>query len=195
MPTRVCVFAGSSAGARPEYRAAAAELGAALARRRIDVVFGGGQVGLMGVLADAVLENDGHITGVIPEALVSREIAHAGLPDLRIVRSMHERKALMAELSDAFVALPGGWGTLEEFFEVLTWAQLGLHRKPCVLLNVAGYFDGLLSFLEHAVNREFVKRENGALVLVAPSVEALFEQLDAYRPPPPVIKWIDPASA
>ena len=101
----------------------------------------------------------------------------------------------MAELSDAFVALPGGWGTLEEFFEVLTWAQLGLHRKPCVLLNVAGYFDGLLSFLEHAVNREFVKRENGALVLVAPSVEALFEQLDAYRPPPPVIKWIDPASA
>ena len=179
-----CVFAGSSAGARPEYRAAAAELGAALARRRIDVVFGGGQVGLMGVLADAVLENDGHITGVIPEALVSRDIAHAGLPDLRIVRSMHERKALMAELSDAFVALPGGWGTLEEFFEVLTWAQLGLHRKPCVLLNVAGYFDGLLSFLDHAIDERFVRAENGSLVLVASSVEALLGQLERYQPSP-----------
>jgi uncharacterized protein (TIGR00730 family) len=189
------VFAGSSTGARPEYRAAAEELGVALARRRIDVVFGGGQVGLMGVLADAVLAAGGHITGVIPEALVSREIAHLGLADLRIVRSMHERKALMADLADAFVALPGGWGTLEEFFEVLTWAQLGLHRKPCGLLNVAGYFDGLLAFLDDAIEKEFVKRENGALVLVAASVESLFEQLAGFQPPPPVTKWIDPASA
>jgi uncharacterized protein (TIGR00730 family) len=192
--TRVCVFAGSSSGARREFRAAAGELGSALARRRIDVVFGGGQVGLMGVLADAVLAGNGHVTGVIPEALVAREIAHGGLSDLRIVGSMHERKALMADLSDAFVALPGGWGTLEEFFEVLTWAQLGLHRKPCLLLNVAGYFDGLLSFLDHAIDQQFVRPENGALVLVADSIDAVFEQLDRYQPPTAVEKWLDRAS-
>jgi uncharacterized protein (TIGR00730 family) len=160
----------------------------------VDVVFGGGQVGLMGVLADAVLAERGHITGVIPQALVAREVAHGGLSDLRIVASMHERKALMADLADAFVALPGGWGTLEEFFEVLTWAQLGLHRKACVLLNVAGYFDGLLSFLDHAMEQQFVRSDNGPLVLVATSVGALFEQLDQYHAPPPVKKWIDRAS-
>jgi len=181
----ICVFAGSSVGARPEYRAAAEELGRALARRHVKVVFGGGQVGLMGVLADAVLAGHGHVTGVIPEAMVAREIAHTGLSDLRIVSSMHERKAMMAGLADAFVALPGGWGTLEEFFEVLTWAQLGLHRKPCVLLNIAGYFDGLLSFLEHSIDQQFVRRENGALVLVAASVNGMLEQLDRSRPPPP----------
>ena len=181
----ICVFAGSSVGARPEYRAAAEELGGALASRRVKVVFGGGQVGLMGVLADAVLAGHGHVTGVIPEAMVAREIAHRGLSDLRIVSSMHERKAMMADLADAFVALPGGWGTLEEFFEVLTWAQLGLHRKPCVLLNIAGYFDGLLSFLEHSIDQQFVRRENGALVLVAASVNGMLEQLDSSRPPPP----------
>jgi len=181
----ICVFAGSSIGARPEYRAAAEELGRALASRHVKVVFGGGQVGLMGVLADAVLAGHGHVTGVIPEAMVAREIAHTGLSDLRIVSSMHERKAMMADLADAFVALPGGWGTLEEFFEVLTWAQLGLHRKPCVLLNIAGYFDGLLSFLEHSIDQQFVRRENGALVLVAASVNGMLEQLDRSRPPPP----------
>lgn len=191
---RVCVFAGSSSGARREFREAARALGGALARRRIDVVFGGGQVGLMGVLADAVLAAKGHVTGVIPEALVAREIAHGGLSDLRVVPSMHERKALMADLADAFVALPGGWGTLEEFFEVLTWAQLGLHRKPCLLLNVAGYFDGLLSFLDHAIDQQFVRRENGALVLVADSIDAVFDQLDRYRPPTGVEKWLDRAS-
>jgi uncharacterized protein (TIGR00730 family) len=190
----ICVFAGSSIGARPEYRAAAEELGRALAGRHVKVVFGGGQVGLMGVLADAVLAGHGHVTGVIPEAMVAREIAHRGLSDLRIVASMHERKAMMADLADAFVALPGGWGTLEEFFEVLTWAQLGLHQKPCVLLNIAGYFDGLLSFLEHSIEQQFVRRENGALVLVAASVNGLLGELDRYHPPPPGEKWIDRAS-
>jgi uncharacterized protein (TIGR00730 family) len=191
----ICVFAGSSAGARPEYRAVAEELGHALASRRITVVFGGGHVGLMGALADAALAARGQVTGVIPETLVAREVAHTGLSDLRIVSSMHERKALMADLADAFVALPGGWGTLEEFFEVLTWAQLGLHRKPCVLLNVAGYFDGLLAFLEHAVDQRFVKPENGALLLVSTSVEDMLEQLDQYAPPPPMEKWVDRESS
>jgi uncharacterized protein (TIGR00730 family) len=190
----ICVFAGSSVGARPEYRAAAEELGRALARRHVKVVFGGGHVGLMGVLADAVLGGNGHVTGVIPEAMVAREIAHRGLSDLRIVSSMHERKAMMADLADAFVALPGGWGTLEEFFEVLTWAQLGLHQKPCVLLNIAGYFDGLLSFLEHSIDQQFVRRENGALVLVAASVNGLLDELDRYHPPAPAEKWLDRAS-
>jgi uncharacterized protein (TIGR00730 family) len=190
----ICVFAGSSLGARPEYRAAAEELGRALASRHVKVVFGGGQVGLMGVLADAVLAGHGHVTGVIPEAMVAREIAHRGLSDLRIVSSMHERKAMMADLADAFVALPGGWGTLEEFFEVLTWAQLGLHQKPCVLLNIAGYFDGLLSFLEHSIDQQFVRRENGALVLVAASVNGLLDELDRYHPPAPAEKWLDRAS-
>jgi len=191
---RICVFAGSSAGARPEYRAAAEELGRTLAKRQVNVVFGGGHVGLMGALADAVLAGQGHIIGVIPERLVAREIAHTGLSDLRIVSSMHERKAMMADLADAFVALPGGWGTLEEFFEVLTWAQLGLHQKPCGLLNIAGYFDGLLSFLEHSIDQRFVRRENGALVLVATSVDGMLEQLDRYRAPLPAEKWIDRAS-
>ena len=190
----ICVFAGSSVGARPEYRAAAEELGRALAGRQVRVVFGGGQVGLMGVLADAVLAGHGHVTGVIPEAMVAREIAHRGLSDLRIVSSMHERKAMMADFADAFVALPGGWGTLEEFFEVLTWAQLGLHQKPCGLLNIAGYFDGLLSFLDHSIDERFVRPENGALVLVATSVSGMIEQLDRYHAPPSSEKWIDRAS-
>ena len=190
----LCVFAGSSAGARPEYRAAAEELGRALAGRHVTVVFGGGHVGLMGALADAVLACQGHVIGVIPEALVAREIAHTGLSDLRIVSSMHERKATMADLADAFVALPGGWGTLEEFFEVVTWAQLGLHQKPCVLLNIAGYFDGLLSFLEHSIDERFVRRENRALVLVATSVSEMLDQLDRYHPSLPAEKWIDRAS-
>jgi uncharacterized protein (TIGR00730 family) len=190
----LCVFAGSSPGARPEYLAAARELGRALAKRRIGVVYGGGCVGLMGALADAVLAADGDITGVIPESLVAREVAHHGLSTLHVVTSMHERKALMADLSDGFVALPGGWGTLEEFFEVLTWAQLGLHTKPCGLLNVGGYFDGLLAFLDHAVAERFVRAENGALVMVATSVDGLLDQFDHYQAPPPTGKWIDRAS-
>src|SRR6185295_2514744 len=138
---RICVFAGSNNGARAEYLAAAQELGRALAQRHVGLVYGGARLGLMGALADAVLAARGHVTGVIPEALVAKEVAHDGLSDLRVVGSMHERKALMAGLADGFIALPGGWGTLEEFFEVLTWAQLGLHRKPCGLLNAGGFFD------------------------------------------------------
>ena len=148
----------------------------------------------MGALADAALAVGGHVTGVIPQALVAHEVAHGGLTELRIVSSMHERKALMADRADGFVALPGGWGTLEEFFEVLTWAQLGLHQKPCGLLNVGGYFDGLLSFLDHSIDQRFVKPENGQLVLVATSVDDLLEQLDGYHAPAPPTKWIDRAS-
>src|SRR5678815_5650193 len=189
----ICVFAGSSAGARPEYRAAAEELGRTLAKRQVNVVFGGGHVGLMGALADAVLAGHGQITGVIPESLVAREIAHTGLSDLRIVSSMHQRKALMADLADAFIALPGGWGTLEEFFEVLTWAQLGLHRKPCGLLNVGGYFDGLLAFAGHAVAEGFVRPDHRELIVVAGGAAEMLERLGQHRPPP-VEKWLDRAA-
>lgn len=190
---RVCVFAGSSAGANPDYRHTAHELGRALGKRRIGVVYGGACVGLMGVVADAALAAGGEVIGVIPSALVDKEIAHRGLTELRVVSSMHERKAMMADLSNAFVALPGGWGTLEEFFEVLTWGQLGLHCKPCGLLNVRGYFDRLLSFLDHTVEQGFVKREYRSMIAVADSPAALLDMLASYRPPK-VEKWIDRAS-
>ena len=190
---RVCVFAGSCAGANPDYRHTAHELGRALGKRRIGVVYGGACVGLMGVVADAALAAGGEVIGVIPSALVDKEIAHRGLTELRVVSSMHERKAMMADLSNAFVALPGGWGTLEEFFEVLTWGQLGLHRKPCGLLNVRGYFDRLLSFLDHTVEQGFVKREYRSMIAVADSPGALLDMLASYRPPQ-VEKWIDRAS-
>jgi uncharacterized protein (TIGR00730 family) len=147
----------------------------------------------MGALADAVLEARGHVTGVIPKALVAKEVAHTGLSDLRVVASMHERKAVMSDLADGFIALPGGWGTLEEFFEVLTWGQLGLHQKPCGLLNVRGFFDGLLSFVDHSIDERFVRRENRSMVLVASSPDALLDLLERYVPPV-VEKWIDRAS-
>ena len=188
--TRVCVFAGSSSGSRPEYRTAAEELGRELAARGIELVYGGAHVGLMGAVADAVLAGGGRATGVIPNALVEKEVAHRGLTDLRIVTSMHQRKALMADLSDAFVALPGGWGTLDEMFEILTWAQLGLHRKPCGLLNVQGYFDRLLAFLDHTVEQGFVRREYGALLAVSDGPSTLLDALRAQTPPA-VEKWID----
>lgn len=157
------------------------------------MVYGGARVGLMGVAADSALGAGGEVIGVIPASLVAREIAHPGLTELRVVSSMHERKATMADLSDAFIALPGGWGTLEEFFEVLTWAQLGLHRKPCGLLNVRGYFDFMLSFLEHSVAEGFVKRENGSLIAVSDSPNALLDRFVSSNPPV-VDKWIDRAS-
>ena len=163
----LCVFCGSSVGARPEYAAAAAELGTLLARRGIRVVFGAGHVGLMGVVADAALAAGGQAIGVIPQLLVDRELAHRGLTELRIVGSMHERKALMVALSDAFIALPGGLGTLEELVEVVTWAQLGLHRKPCGLLNVDGYHDPLIAFLDRAVEEGFVTAASPAALLGA----------------------------
>lgn len=154
---RVCVFSGSSAGRLEHYRAAATRLGTLLAERGIGLVYGGAAVGLMGAVADAAIAAGGSVTGVIPQALVEREVAHTGLPDLRVVGSMHERKALMAELSDAFIALPGGIGTLEEIFEVWTWTQLGSHAKPCAVLNIEGFYDKLLGFLDHVVDEAFLK--------------------------------------
>jgi uncharacterized protein (TIGR00730 family) len=190
---RICVFAGSSAGSRADYVTAAAELGRVLAARGIGLVYGGARVGLMSAVADAVLAGGGEVIGVIPRALVEKEVAHTGLTDLRVVTSMHQRKALMADLSDGFIALPGGWGTLDEMFEILTWAQLGLHRKPCGLLNVQGYFERLLSFLDHTVEEGFVRREYGSLLSVSDTPAALLDAL-AAQTPPVVEKWIDLAS-
>jgi len=175
---RVCIFCGSSTGVRREYREAAEAIAIQLARRRVDIVFGGGCVGLMGVVADTALAHGGHVIGVIPSAMVAREIAHRGLPDLRIVSSMHERKALMASLSDAFIALPGGFGTFEEFFEVVTWTQLGLHRKPCGLLNVAGYYDPLVALFDRAVSDGFIRAENRGIVVTESDPEALIHRLN-----------------
>jgi uncharacterized protein (TIGR00730 family) len=190
---RICVFAGSSPGARVEYSAAARDLGRALVRRQIDLVYGGARVGLMGSLADAVLAGGGRVTGVIPEGLMTKEIAHDQLSELKVVASMHERKALMSDLADGFIALPGGWGTLEEFFEVLTWAQLGMHRKPCGLLNASGYFDQLLAFIDHSVEERFVRLENRAMILVAATADELLQGFAEYVPPR-VEKWIDRAA-
>ena len=190
---RVCVFTGSSAGARHEYQHAAQALGRTLAARGIGLVYGGARVGLMGIVADACLAAGGDAIGVIPQALVAKEIAHTGLTELRVVSSMHERKALMADLSDAFVALPGGWGTFEELCEVVTWAQLGLHRKPCGVLNVLGYFDGLLAFAAHAVEEGFVRREHRELLMVADDAAALLDRFAAYQPAA-VEKWLDRAA-
>jgi len=162
-----CVFCGSNEGRNPAFASAARELGRAMAERNITLVYGGGNIGLMGILADTVLTAGGRVVGVIPGFLAEREVAHAGLTDMIVVDSMHERKARMAELSDAFIALPGGLGTLEELFEVWTWRQLGLHAKPCGLLNVSGFFDGLTAFLRHAVDERMLKAEHRAI----PSVE------------------------
>ncbi|MBK7124927.1 MAG: TIGR00730 family Rossman fold protein [Dehalococcoidia bacterium] len=165
-------------GNDPRFLDAARELGAALAQRGVELVYGGANVGLMGAMANAVLEGGGHVIGVIPRHLLDFEVAHTGIPDLRIVESMHDRKALMAELSDAFVALPGGFGTLEETFEVLTWRQLGLHQKPVVILNAGGYFDALVAFLEHMVKRRLLSPENHALLSVETSIEEMFAALE-----------------
>ncbi len=185
---RVCVFTGSRLGADPAYAAAAEELARAAGAAGLGLVYGGASVGLMGVLADAALDAGLEVTGVIPQALVDREIAHPRLRDLRVVGSMHERKALMAELSDAFVALPGGAGTLEELFEVYTWSQLGLHAKPCALLNVRGYYDGLAGFLDHAVSEGFLRPEHRETLLVGEEPAALLAALAAWEPSG-VVKW------
>lgn len=187
---RICVFCGSSAGSHPEYRACAEELGVELARRQIGLVYGGGNVGLMGAIADAVLREGGEAIGVIPEHLMIREIGHKQLTKLHIVHSMHERKALMADLSDAFIALPGGFGTFEEFFEVLTWSQLGLHLKPCGIVNVLDYYTPLLAMLDHAVEQRFLKPQNRALVLSRNTPPELLQALAEWRPVH-VEKWLD----
>jgi uncharacterized protein (TIGR00730 family) len=165
------------------YAEAAKDLAHALVTRKIDLVYGGAHVGVMGVLADAVLAAGGHVIGVIPQALVDREVAHTGLSDLRVVASMHERKLLMAELSDGFIALPGGLGTLEELFEILTWAQLGLHRKPCGLLNILGYYRLLIDFLDHAVAEHLLNPASRALLLVEERPERLLDRFGGHRAP------------
>jgi uncharacterized protein (TIGR00730 family) len=189
---RLCVFAGSNLGNRGAYAASARELGRALADRGIGLVYGGARVGLMGALANELLTAGGHVIGIIPEALVAKEVAHEGLTELRIVRSMHERKAMMADLADGFIALPGGWGTVEELFEILTWGQLGLHRKPCGLLNAAGYFDPMLSFVEHSIEEGFVRREYLSMITASDAAGTLIDRLQAYEPPV-VEKWIERA--
>ncbi|QJR15363.1 TIGR00730 family Rossman fold protein [Usitatibacter palustris] len=186
---RLCVFSGSSFGANAAYEEGAKALGRELAKRGIGVVYGGGSVGLMGVMADAALLADGEVIGVIPEVLMGKEVDHKGLAKMHVVKSMHERKALMAELSDGFIALPGGWGTFEELFEVLTWSQLGLHRKPCGILNAGGYYDKLLEFLDHAVSEAFVRRENAQMYVVGVSPGDLIDRMAEWDPPT-VTKWI-----
>ncbi len=187
---RVLVFCGSSPGRRAEYHEGATELGRILAARELEVVYGGASVGLMGAVADGALAAGGAVIGVIPSRLVEHEIAHAGLTKLHVVETMHERKALMAELSDAVIALPGGTGTLDELFEMFTWGQLGLHRKPLGLLDVAGYWQPLLAFLEHAVNERFLRAEHLAELLVEESPEGLIDRLAAHEPPAHD-KWLD----
>jgi uncharacterized protein (TIGR00730 family) len=174
---RVCVFCGSSSGLSERYAEAARATGRAIAQRGFGLVYGGGRIGLMGQLADAALASGGEVVGVIPRPLFERELGHTGVTELRVVRTMHERKAVMADLSDAFVALPGGFGTLDEFCEVLTWAQLGLHAKPCALLNVDGYFDPLLALFRNAVKEGFLARAHGDLVKTAADPHGLLESL------------------
>ncbi len=187
---RVCVFTGSSPGAQGSYRESARALGQLLVERKCELVYGGAKVGLMGEIADSMLESGGHVIGVIPESLVDMEVAHEGLSDLQVVTSMHERKALMADLSEGFIALPGGLGTLEEIFEIVTWAQLGFHAKPCGFLNVAGYYDDLLRFLDHSVEQRFVKPVHRALLHTATDPGELLDAMAAARPET-AGKWMD----
>ncbi|WP_242335865.1 MULTISPECIES: TIGR00730 family Rossman fold protein [Anaeromyxobacter] len=191
---RICVFCGSSPGINGSYVAMAQEVGRALARRGLGLVYGGGSVGLMGAVASAALEAGGEVDGVIPRALLARELGHGGLTRQHVVGSMHERKAKMAELSDAFLALPGGMGTLEELSEILTWAQLGLHAKPCGLLDVAGYYRPLISYFDHAVTEGFLRSEHRRLILVGEEPGALLDAFDRFEPPR-VQRWIDPETA
>jgi len=186
---RICVFCGSNLGTRHGYQSSARELAAALVERNIEAVYGGGNIGLMGVLADEVLARGGRVIGVIPESLLAKEVGHGGLTELRVVGSMHERKALMSDLSDGFIALPGGFGTFEEFCEVVTWCQLGIQSKPCGLLNVDAYYDPLLALFDHAVQEGFLREENRALVLDDINPANLLEKMAQFAPSP-VPKWI-----
>jgi uncharacterized protein (TIGR00730 family) len=186
---RICVFCGSNSGSDPIYAAAARGLGHLLAREGVALVYGGGSVGLMGILADAVLASGGEVIGVIPHALWAREVGHRGLTDLRIVDTMHERKALMADLADAFIALPGGLGTLEEIFEIWTWAQLGLHAKPLGFLDVNGFYAPLMQFLDRAVRELFLRERHRAIAVIDSDPEALLKKFDSWQPSQ-VEKWI-----
>ena len=189
----ICVFCGSSAGNRPEYAEAARRMGEALARRKLKLVYGGGRVGLMGEIARSVLAAGGEVVGVIPESLMRKELAYEDLTELRVVGTMHERKAMMADFADAFVAMPGGFGTFEEFCEVLTWAQLGIHRKPCALFNVNRYYDGMLALFDHAVAEGFVRPAHRSMVIAEDDAERLLDRLAAYRAPT-VEKWLTPSA-
>jgi uncharacterized protein (TIGR00730 family) len=191
---RICVFCGSSPGAKPEYTQAARQLGQALVARNLGLVYGGAGSGLMREVADAVLDAGGEVVGAIPQPLVEKEQAYHRLSDLRIVGSMHERKALMVDLSDGFIALPGGLGTFEELFEVLTWAQLGMHQKPCGLLNVSDYYTKLVDFIDHAVSQRFIKQVHRAMILVEEDAPALLDRFETYQAPS-VDKWLDRESA
>ena len=188
---RICVYCGSSPGRLPDYRDAARALGHELAARGLGLVYGGAGIGVMGAVADAILEKGGQAIGVIPYALATREVAHSGLDELFVVDSMHERKAKMAELSDGFIALPGGWGTIEEIFEMLTWAQLGFHKKPCGLLNISGYYDHLFTFLEHAIDQRFVREEYRPMIMMEQTAGDLLDRYQQYQAPS-VKKWIGP---
>jgi uncharacterized protein (TIGR00730 family) len=187
----LCVFCGSSAGSRTVYADATKRLGEALAARGWGLVYGGGHVGLMGILADSVLNSGGSAIGVIPQALLDKELAHGGLTQLHVVTTMHQRKALMADLADGFAALPGAFGTADELFEILTWAQLGLHAKPIGLLNVAGYFDPLRAWLDHTVREGFLRSAHRQLLLEAEDPERLLDFLEQYRPVAETPKWIE----
>lgn len=187
---RICVFCGSNSGADPIFLETAGKVGEFLARENIELVYGGGRVGLMGKVADTVLASGGRVIGAIPAALDKKEIAHKGLTELFIVDSMHERKALMAELADGFIALPGGFGTFEEFCEIVTWAQLGIHQKPCALLNVNGFYDNLIAQIDFSVAQNFISTEHRRLVIVENEIEKLYERMKNFRPPV-TEKWID----
>jgi uncharacterized protein (TIGR00730 family) len=186
---RIAVFCGSNKGIRPAYAEAAERLGELLASERIELVYGGGMVGLMGIVADAVLKNGGHVIGVIPQLLVIKEVVHEKLTDLRVVKNMHERKALMADLADGFIALPGGYGTFEEFCEVLAWGQLGYHRKPFGLLDAAGFYRGLMEFFDHATREGFIRPKHRELVMVEDNAEKLLQRLKKFQPSTEV-KWV-----
>ena len=189
---RICVYAGSNPGTNPAYGEAAEQLGRLMAERGIGLVYGGGRTGLMGRIADSVLAAGGTVTGIIPQFLMDKEVGHQGLQELRIVSTMHERKALMAELSDGFIALPGGIGTLEELFEVWTWAQLGRHDKPCGLLNAAGFYDGLAAFLDHVAGERFMQPKHRGMLIARDSAAGILDAFAAYQPPA-VEKWLDEA--
>jgi uncharacterized protein (TIGR00730 family) len=188
---RVCVFCGSRPGARPEYMAEAARTGRELAARRIGLVYGGASVGVMRAVADAAHDAGGEVIGVIPRGLVDKEVANMRLADLRVVGTMHERKAMMADLCDAVIALPGGFGTFDELFEILTWAQLGMHQKPVGLLNTARFYDPLVAFIDHVIAEGFVPIEHRRLVVIDDSIGSLLDALARHEPPPPAKKWID----
>ncbi len=186
---RVCVYCGSSPGKLPDYIESACELAQELVKRDIGLVYGGASVGIMGALADAVLDSGGDVIGVIPKSLVEKEVSHHGLTELKVVSSMHERKSVMADISDGFIALPGGLGTIEELFEVLTWSQLGFHQKPCAVLNVKQYYDSLSAFLDHAVAQEFIKDIHRNMLIVEEAPDRLLEIMTTYSLPL-VDKWI-----